>query len=110
MFGQVFKKMAIFYQDPQRNAFWLVLCNKKPPKSIPLGVLVEAQKIFPDLLSTLLAPPRNRFCKRRPTVGWPRPYPFDEDSHQGVFGCDVFQGSVLDFLGWEEGQSSWVEL
>ena len=26
------------YQDPQRNAFWLVLCNRKPPKSIPLGV------------------------------------------------------------------------
>ena len=28
-------------QDTQRNAFWLVLCNKKPPKSIPLGVLEQ---------------------------------------------------------------------
>ena len=30
------------YQDPQRNAFWLVICKKKPPKSMaPLGVLVH---------------------------------------------------------------------
>ena len=28
------------FQAPQRNAFWLVLCNKQPPKNIPLGVLV----------------------------------------------------------------------
>ena len=31
----------VIYQDTQRcHAFWLVLSNKKPPKSIPLGVLV----------------------------------------------------------------------
>ena len=29
------------FQDTQRNAFWLVLSNKKTPKSIPLGVLVD---------------------------------------------------------------------
>ena len=30
------------YQDTQRcHAFWWVLYNKKPPKSIPLGVLVQ---------------------------------------------------------------------
>ena len=40
-----FKRLSgwkyIYYQDTQENAFWLVLCNKKPPKSIPLGVLVH---------------------------------------------------------------------
>ena len=34
------------YQDTQRNAFWLVLCSKKPPKSIPLGVLVYSLPFF----------------------------------------------------------------
>ena len=33
------------YQDTQRNAFWLVLSNQKPPKSIPLGVLVEGNGV-----------------------------------------------------------------
>ena len=33
------KKKKKHYQDTQRNAFGLVLCSKKPPKSIaPLGV------------------------------------------------------------------------
>ena len=36
-----FKKKH-FYQDPERNAFWLVICNQKPPTNIPWqGVLVE---------------------------------------------------------------------
>ena len=31
---------VVLDQDTQRNAFWLVLCNKKPPKNMaPLGVL-----------------------------------------------------------------------
>ena len=31
-------------QNPQRNAFWLVLCNKKPPKNMaPLGVLEQTK-------------------------------------------------------------------
>ena len=34
------------YQDPQRNAFWPVLCKKKPPKNIPLGVLVYTSCYF----------------------------------------------------------------
>ena len=30
--------------------FWLVLCNKKPPRSIPLWVLVGAACIFEGML------------------------------------------------------------
>ena len=38
---QVLFKWLFLYQDTQRNAFWLVLCSEKPPKSMaPLGVLL----------------------------------------------------------------------
>ena len=34
----------------QRNAFWLVLGNQNPPKSIPLGVLVETLRNQQDMI------------------------------------------------------------
>ena len=30
-----------FYQHHQKVAFWLLLCSQKPPKNIPLVVLVD---------------------------------------------------------------------
>ena len=49
-----------------RNAFWLVSCNKRPPKNIPLGVLVVLKSYLLHLLN------------RVTTLDWPQEVIFSD--------------------------------
>ena len=102
------KKSTQLYQDPQRNAFWLVLSNKKPPKSIPLGVLVKnPQKEFlPFSPST---PKRGTAASPWAAPRWPR-RAGRERSSLGRGGWVAFVGFWCFFLEGkkgEKGQKLW---
>ena len=65
------KKRFTIYQDTQRNAFWLVSSNKKPPKSMaPLGVLVGVSEKTQENWKNPISLPQFPTTKKRPSPFW----------------------------------------
>ena len=56
------KMQFVLYQDPQRNAFWLVLCNEKPPKK-------HSDLGGPDTLGPVKTFASTRFCRETAPKG-----------------------------------------